>query len=262
MKPSDQPSHIRMKPNHRSPIRNFSPFTGTPVTDSLSASGLMAFLSFMLLVILTPVTTAQSAANFDTDGLTPEAPASKEGSGKAAITKDPGPISLTPSRRVDVAEMEPYLESMSSVFLSRSRAYDPFGQSQDPDAKPVIKASTTRMAKRAAPVQITPFSDIVRLIVVTTIMPGEKSFLVGTRSIKQGDTIPLSFRGKQMQVKVTEVTSRQIAFQNLDNGEMATRKLDMLPVGMTPGNRGITAPGMYSDSRNAPIELESGNNLP
>ena len=90
-------------------------------------------------------------------------------------------------------------------------------------------------------------------------MPGEKRFLVGTRSIKQGDQIPLSFRGKQIRVQVTEVTSQQIAFKNLDNGETASRKLDMLPVGMTPGNRGISAPGMTLDRPNAPIELETAD---
>ena len=101
------------------------------------------------------------------------------------------------------------------------------------------------------------FADIIRLIIVTTIMPGEKRFLVGTRSFAQGDHIPLTFRNKQIRVEVTQVTSHQITFRNLENGEIASRKLDMLPAGMTPGLRGISAPGMVPDKPNAPIELES-----
>ena len=93
-------------------------------------------------------------------------------------------------------------------------------------------------------------------------MPGEKRFLVGTRSFRQGEQIPLSFRGKQIPVRITEVNSQQISFKNLESGEIASRKLDMLPVGMTPGNRGITAPGMTLDRPNAPIELETGDPAP
>jgi hypothetical protein len=210
-------------------------------------------MAILVMALLAPSASAQSAANFNTKTLTQDASTPKET--KAA--KEAGPVSSTPSRQVGTTELEPYLESLSSVFLMRGRAADPFGQLQDPDAKPIIKAPVAGAVKRAAPIQATPFADIVGLIVVTTIMPGEKRFLVGTRSIKQGDQIPLSFRGRPIRVQVTEVTSRQIGFRNLDSGETASRKLDMLPVGMTPGNNGITAPGMVPDRANAPIELEA-----
>jgi hypothetical protein len=178
------------------------------------------------------------------------------------VTKEAPPANTTPSRQIGPAELSTYVTSLASTFSSRERATDPFGQLQDPDAKPVIKAPVAGKIKRAAPIQATPFADIVRLIVVTTIMPGEKRFLVGTRSIRQGDQIPLTFRGKQMRVQVTDVTSQRIDFKNLDNGETASRKLDMLPVGMTPGNKGITAPGMQVDRANPPLELEMSDSLP
>lgn len=219
-------------------------------------------LAALVMALLTSATLAQSAANFDTQSLAPVAPVAKEEKAAKPIVKEVPPTNTTPSRQVGPAELESYVTSLASVFSSRERATDPFGQLQDPDAKPIIKNPIASTTKRIAPAQVTPFADIVRLIVVTTIMPGEKRFLVGTRSIKQGDQIPLSFRGKQIRVLITEVTSQQIAFKNLDTGDTASRKLDMLPVGMTPGNRGITAPGMTLDRPNAPIELETADPAP
>ena len=219
-----------------------------------------ACLAFLGMVLASSAS-AQSAANFDTKTLAPD---TAPGAAQIAkpVPKVAGPVSATPSRQVGAAELDPYLDSLSSVFLIRGRATDPFGQPQDPDAKPVVKASVAKAVHRAAPIQATPFSDIVRLIVVTTIMPGEKRFLVGTRSFKQGDQIPLNFRNRPIRVQVTEVTSRQIGFRNLDSGETASRKLDLLPVGMTPGSHGIATPGMVADRLNAPIELEAGDPAP
>jgi hypothetical protein len=241
----------RMKPHHSSNTRRNSLLAGSLISKCGSIATLVFALSASSAV-------AQSAANFDTQALAPEAPAAKEEPAAKPIVKEAPPANTTPSRQVGPAELESYVASLASVFSSRDRATDPFGQLQDPDAKPVIKTPVAG-PKRIAPIQATPFADIVRLLVVTTIMPGEKRFLVGTRSIKQGDQIPLSFRGKQIRVQITEVTSQQIAFKNLDNGETASRKLDMLPVGMTPGNRGISAPGMTLDRPNAPIELETAD---
>lgn len=205
---------------------------------------------------------AQSAANFDTKVITPAAAAPKV----APVTASPPSKTATtgtatPSRYVDETGMEAYLESLSSVFLAGASARDPFGHLQDPDAKPVIRASTTTLA-HSAPVRATPLSEIIELISITTIIPGEKSFLVGTRKVKQGQELPLVFRGKTIRVAVTGVSARQITFKNLDSGETGTRELDMLPPGMRAGNEEFKAPGMIPDRPNAPIELDMGGNTP
>ena len=187
--------------------------------------------------------------------------AKQEKVSKPAV-KAAGPISPLPSRNVGASDMQSYVESIASIFQIRERERDSFGQSQDPDAKPVIKVAPEQKPKRPQPVLAVQFAEIIQKIVVTTIMPGEQRFLIGTRSVKRGDHLPLSFRGKQIRVQVTEVTAQQIGFRNLDTGEAAFRKLDMLPAGMTPGINGITAPGMIADRVNAPIELESGDPSP
>jgi hypothetical protein len=166
----------------------------------------------------------------------------------------------TPSRRVSPEDLPGYVRALSSVLSIRSRDTDPFGRIQDPDAKPIIKP-TIASSKRIAPIQATPFSEIVRLIKVTTIMPGERRFLIGNRSVSQGDRIPLAFRGKNIPVEVASVSSNRIQFRNLDNGDTAELSLNMMPPGMTPGNDGIHAPGMVPDNPNAPIDLD-GNSLP
>ena len=145
------------------------------------------------------------------------------------------------------------------MFSIRSRDTDPFGQTPGSGRQTDHQTHGRQDTTRIAPIQATPFSDIISLIQVTTIMPGEKRFLIGTRSFKQGDRIPLNFRGKNITVEVTSVSSHQIEFRNLDNGETAALTLNLLPVGMTPGTDGITAPGMVPDNPNAPLELDASS---
>jgi hypothetical protein len=164
-----------------------------------------------------------------------------------------------PSRLVAPTELKAYLETLSSQFQIRGRVTDPFGQIQDPNVKPVVKAPSNGAIKRPTAVLATPFPELIRRITITTVMPGEKRFLVGTRSIKQGDQIPLTFRGKPIRVQVTEVNSQQIAFRNLDSGEITLRKLDIMPAGMTAGQHGAIAPGMVADRPNLPIELDTAS---
>lgn len=226
----------------------------------------MGKLNYICLgLIMVASASGQSAANFDTKIITPASTASKVVKpAKVVAEKDVKRSTTLPSRYVGAAEQEAYLATLSSVFLSASREKDPFGHFQDPDAKPVVKATVAKVTSRAAPAKATPLSEIIQLITISTIMPGDKSFLVGTRLVKQGEELPLVWRGKQIRVQVIDVTSRQIAFKNAETGETGVRQLDMLPPGMRAGNgsEGIRAPGMIPDRPNAPIELEAGEVSP
>lgn len=228
------------------------PFSKRSIQDCRGRIGFpRPLLAICLLSALLPVHAhAQSAANFKKQA--PKAAKTEAGT-PAANAKT---AEILPSRYVTKEDLPSYVKSLSEILSIRKRETDPFGQYQDPDAKPVIKPTVTKL-KRFAPAQTTPFSDIVRLIKVTTVMPSEKSFLVGTRTIKQGDQIPLSFRGKRIKVQVAEVNSTNIQFRNMESGEMAAVQLNMLPAGMTPGINGITAPGMVPDRADAPIDLDA-----
>lgn len=216
---------------------------------------------FLGLALVSPAF-SQSATNFDTRTLAPENAVPPETKPAAKpIAKEPGPAATTPSRNVSPDEMENYLNSVSSVFLSRGRVTDPFGQFQDPAAKPAIR-SVEKPGARPASIKATPFADIIALIEINTIMPGTRSFLIKTRSVKQGEMLPLTFRSKTIRAQVVSVSARQIDFRNLDTGETASRKIDALPVGMTPGTNGISAPGMMQDRPDTPILLEAGDPAP
>ena len=204
-------------------------------------------------VIFTATALAQSAVENLTQTPTPQ---------KASNSNSASDLTKTPSRHLDKKGLAAYIDAESSVFSIRGRARDPFGHSQDPDAKHIGQLSAAKSMRRATPILATPFSDIVRLIIITTIMPGEKRFLVGTRSISQGDQMPITFRGKHIFVKITEVNTRQIGFRNLETGEIAMRQLDMLPAGMTPGSHDMITPDIKPDLPNAPINLETGEPTP
>lgn len=229
--------------------------------DSSSRNSLAAVLASLAVVFVFPAN-GQSATNFDTKVIAPKAKSSKKEKPAAAPAQsDAAQVSTTPSRFVGEADLEPYVAALSAVFSMKDRATDPFGQLQDPEAKRVIKTSVAKKSQRVQQMQATPFSDIIRLIKVTTIMPGERRFLVGTRSFKEGGIIPLAFRSKVINVEVMSVTSHQISLRNQESGETAALPINLLPVGMTPGNGKITAPGMTPDNPNAPIDLENGSPL-
>lgn len=209
-------------------------------------------------IVLTSSVLGQSASNFDAKTVAPKATANKTAKAPAPspAAKEAGPVSATPSRYVGETDLDSYVESLAAIFSMRGRATDPFGQYQDPDAKPVIKTTVAKKQGRPAQIQLAPLSEIVQKIPVTTIIPREKKFLVGSREFKLGGILPATFRTKTIKLEIVSVTSQLIEFRNLENGETATLKIEILPLGMSHGTRGITAPGMTPDNQNAPLELD------
>ena len=212
-----------------------------------------ALAIFLLSGLLVAHSSAQSAASF-----TKQAPKPVKAE-SSAPAPDLKPMDIVPSRYVTGEQLPSYVNALSQILSIRKRDTDPFGQYQDPSARPAVKPKIATL-KRYTPAQATPFSDIVRLIKVTTVMPADKSFLVGNRTFSEGDRIPLSFRGKTLKVEVAAVTSSAIEFVNTENGEQASFRLNLLPAGMTLGSDGgITAPGMVPDRPDAPIDLDAGS---
>lgn len=176
----------------------------------------------------------------------------------APVVPDPSKferLELTPSRYLD-EQVEDYIAIVAKSFNMKDREVDPFGQYQDPEAKPITKPTIRSTSERAAPEALTPFSEIVGKIPVSTVIPGEKQFLVGTRMFGLGDTLPLAFRGRTIRVQITAVTSRGITFKNLETQEIGVRKLDLLPAGMSSGGD-VSPPGVFPSDSNRPLILEA-----
>lgn len=198
---------------------------------------------------------AQSATNFDTKVVSPVMPGIGETpSPDKPTNKQAPPATGTPSRYIGQDQMESYVETTAAVFLMRGQETDPFGLIQDPNIKPLVKTSPT--STRPVIIPATPFPEIIRLIQVNTVVLGEQSFLINSRMVKKGEVLPIHFRGKEIRAQVIEVSARKISFKNLDTGEVASREMDMLPVGMTPGTKGIAAPGVSPNQPAAPIVLD------
>ncbi|MCF7674680.1 MAG: hypothetical protein K9N23_16290 [Akkermansiaceae bacterium] len=163
----------------------------------------------------------------------------------------------TPSRYAG-ADPTTYAAALAKRMAILSRAHDPFGQPQDPDAKPVVKptlAKTTRRSFKAEPPA--PLSEIVSQIKVTTVMPKARRFLISDRALGVGDKIPINYRNKQILTQITEVSAARIVFKNTETNEIGILKLDMLPSGMTKGTASIIAPGMSPTDPDAPLEVGS-----
>ncbi len=173
-------------------------------------------------------------------------------------TPAPKPVDNKPSRFAG-DDISPYTLSRSAVFSMSRRETDPFGLNQDPNAKPVVPVPNQPVQKRLAALPPTPLGDIIRLIRVTTIMPGEKKFLVGVRTFSEGDEFSLQFQGKRMRMKVTEVMAKRIIFMNLDNGDTATLETGMLPPGMIAGKGMMRPAGMVLPIDDLPLDLGAPN---
>ncbi len=212
----------------------------------------LAVKVIILFVTLSPLSAQAQTGSKSTK------PSTEKISGAAGEPSTENTNRIEKSRYVRDEQMTDYLSELSAVLTASKRTIDPFGQSQDPDAKPIIRTPVA-MPNRVAPVQATPFSDIIRLIKVTTVMPSERKFLIGTRSLKVGDRLPLTYRGRELNVEIASVSSRAIQFRNIENGETADLTLDLLPPGMTPGTSGIKAFGMIPDRPDAPLDLDNNS---
>ena len=187
------------------------------------------------------------------DAANPKPPAPAAPPAKVATPAEKAAES-TPSRYAG-KDINAYVDSLASRLAMRERASDPFGQPQDPDAKPLVKPTVAKATRRPAAEPPVTLSDIVSRIEITTIMPKDKRFYVGGRSIGQGDKVPITFRNKQIKTEVTEVSARRIVFRNLDTGETGIRQLDMLPPGILWGT--LRTPGIAPTQANAPLEIDS-----
>ncbi len=212
-----------------------------------------------LLAALCGAAWSQSAPVFENSS----SPLEQEATGPAPVAAEPEPaeIDMQPSRYAG-AQLDAYLTARAAALSIKTRTTDPFGLHQDLEAQRVVeeKLDTDQPSRRQAAIPPTPLAEIIKLIRITTIMPREKSFLVGTRSFSEGDEFPIVYQGKSMRVKVMQVGSQKILFRNLDSREDAYLQMDLLPPGMIAGSDKIKPAGMDSPSDNLPLNLGGPTN--
>ncbi|MGJ8645166.1 MAG: hypothetical protein ACSHX9_17320 [Luteolibacter sp.] len=205
-----------------------------------------------MAVFIPTDTRGQSADIFASDKPTN----SSDSAGSVNDLPEAGPVDAQPSRFAG-EDTEPYIRARAAIFSMRNRVTDPFGLNQDPNVKPVVRNIVSNKPRRQAALPPTPLSEIVKQIPVTTIMPSEKKFLVGVRTFSENDEFPLVYRGKTLQVRIVEVSAKQIIFKNIASGEVGLLQTNVLPPGMIAGGGNSRPAGMISSDEDAPLDLGS-----
>lgn len=221
-----------------------------------STPALQATVAALLLIGSLP-SPAQSAEGFDTSGLVPAEPAPAP---KAEVPATPATsgTDLGPSRYAG-EDLQAYVLTLSGRFSIRQRATDPFGRYQDPDYKapepPRQIAKNPNVPYKPAPP--TAFSDIIAGIKVN--MANKDHFIIEGRDrpYRAKDQITMQLpSGKLVKVQVMTVSATRIDFKNVETGESAPLRLEMLPAGMRRGIGTIETPGVQATGTDAPLMIQ------
>jgi len=178
----------------------------------------------------------------------------KKRASKADSEAPPAPETLHPRYRL--GDIDAYIAERLHHLAILSRTTGPFGLPQDLSKKPTIQKPSHSSQKRFKPTPKIPLSQIVAALPVNAVMPGKQRFLVGSRSIRTGETFPIQYRGKRVTVRVLHIGLKSIDFVNAESGEKATLSLESLPPGLVRERNGNSPPGLERDTPGAPIEIQ------
>ena len=128
----------------------------------------------------------------------------------------------------------------------------PFGLHQIPGKSPILSGPISKISRK------TPFNEFINSIRISVINPKEKEFLVGARIFRLGQVFPIVRAGERLSVRVESVSRSQVAFKNLDTGEVALRRLNIVPDGVTASAGSINVRGVTPIGRGQvePLHLD------
>ena len=173
------------------------------------------------MMMFPPLALAESAPQAPS----PEAPSTETGAAAAVMVQPSRLIAGSPGDQVEL---------LRARIAINAKERGPFGLNQDPGKQgSVFKLPPRRLAKQVK----TPFVDVVKAVPVAAVFPSEQEFLVGSRTIRTGDKFPLVVRDQKITVRVESVRAQGVVFKDLKSGEIATKRLDMIPDGVTPGGK-------------------------
>ena len=137
------------------------------------------------------------------------------------------------------------------------RERGPFGLYQNPGKAPVISRSSREIPK-------TSFRDFIKDIKISLINSREREFLVGARLFRLGQVFPIVRDGEKISVRVEAVGPSRVTFRNLQSGEIAIRRLDTLPDGVTAAGQPLRLQGvtLRKKSEAEPLRIESNSPPP
>ena len=137
------------------------------------------------------------------------------------------------------------------------RERGPFGLYQNPGKAPVISRSSREIPK-------TSFRDFIKDIRISLINSREREFLVGARLFRLGQVFPIVRGGEKISVRVEAVGRSRVTFKNLQSGEIAVSRLDILPDGVSAAGQPLRLQGitLRKKSEVEPLQIESNSPPP
>lgn len=147
---------------------------------------------------------------------------------------------VQPTRLIsgDVAE---HVDGLRARLAINSKERGPFGLFQKPGKEPIktFVSPGTRVKK----VYI-PFQAVVDALPVAAVMASDKMFMVGSRLLQVGQVLPIVAENRTFKIQVEFVRADQIGFRNLADNQLAVKRLDLLPDGVSAGGGKMTPQGV------------------
>lgn len=125
-----------------------------------------------------------------------------------------------------------WLTQMRGSLLIVKRETGPFGLYQDLTVKREIKTEKPVVKNNV-------FPKAVNALKIDIIASNGKSFYIGFREIKKGQIFPLEYGENKFMVRVTSITKKEIAFENVDTGEKVMKRDKKIPDGMKAGGSNL-----------------------
>jgi hypothetical protein len=164
----------------------------------------------------------------------------------------------TPARLLG-GDLSDHLTGLQSKLAINAKEIEvgPFGLYQKPGTKRAPLLLPRAKTPKTEIVEI-PFSTKIDALQVAAVMPAEKMFMVGPRALRVGQVIPLEVDNKTIKIRIESVGNSEIVFRNMEDNELAVKRLDLLPDGVLEGGDTITPDGVTrtGDGVEAPLRVE------
>lgn len=138
------------------------------------------------------------------------------------------PINGSESKHLMGESREQWILQMRGALAINKLQTGPFGLSQDLTLKKVAPSEKLIVKTNA-------FPKAVNALKIDIIAANGKSFYIGFREFKKGQIFPLEYGKNKFKVKVTSITKKGMAFENVETGEQVIKKDKEIPDGMKAG---------------------------
>jgi len=139
------------------------------------------------------------------------------------------------------------IQALSKKLAIVQRKTGPFGLFEDLTVQKITKTQ-----KRVA--ASNEFPEAIAKISINVVLG--KSFLIGSREIKESETFPLVYKGNRFNIRVISVRANQITFKNMETGEQVIKKMGVMPEGFTKDTGKEKFPGVVPSGKSNPIEVK------